>query len=149
VPPFRLSSSSELKALSMPESHVALGHDTKDDRVVIMTLAGPALNALDQTMLDALSAAVDAARCKRPRCIVVRSAHESAFCAGASIAAMRSMRKSQALALARRGQRVLEELARLPCRGDARRAAGLVPGQKQAQAPDAFPRPQERETKCA
>jgi enoyl-CoA hydratase len=83
--------------------------------VALLTLARPdVLNALDAAMLEALEARVaEAAADPAVRALVVTGEGRS-FCAGADIAAMRSMGTLEAEALARLGHRVLGALEALP-----------------------------------
>ena len=73
-------------------------------RVVTITLRGPALNALGEPMLRALGTAIGQAAAKLPRCVILTSADERAFSAGADIASMKAMTKAQAHAYAKLGQ---------------------------------------------
>jgi enoyl-CoA hydratase len=86
-----------------------------DNHVAVITLKGPALNALGEPMLQALAAAIEQVRAWKARCVVVTSADERAFSAGADIAAMRGMTKAQAFAYAQLGQGTFAALEALPC----------------------------------
>jgi enoyl-CoA hydratase len=94
---------------------VAVERAAEDGRVVVITLKGPALNALGEPMLRGLAAALDQARGLLPRCVVLTSADERAFSAGADIASMTAMTKAQALDYARLGQGTFDALAAFPC----------------------------------
>jgi enoyl-CoA hydratase len=102
---------------------VAVERAAEDGRVVVITLKGPALNALGEPMLRGLAAALDQARGLLPRCVVLTSADERAFSAGADIASMTAMTKAQALDYARLGQGTFDALAAFPC---PVRSAGAV-----------------------
>ena len=66
-------------------------------------------------MLRALAAATDEARALKARCVIVTSADERAFSAGADIAAMKVMTKAQAVAYAQLGHGTFAALEALPC----------------------------------
>jgi len=87
----------------------------EDARVVVITLKGPALNALGEPVLRGLVAAVERAREMRPRCVIVTSADERAFSAGADIASMKAMTKAQALVYAQLGQGTFDAIEALAC----------------------------------
>ena len=94
---------------------IQVERDSKEQHVVVVSLNGPSLNALDEAMLNAVAGAIDEARKLRPRCVVVRSANEKGFCAGANIAAMRGMSKAAAVEFARLGQRTFDAIEALRC----------------------------------
>ena len=83
--------------------------------VALLTLSRPdVLNALDAAMLEALEAGVARAAAEPGVRALVVTGEGRAFCAGADIAAMRSMDPLRAEALARLGHRVLGGLEALP-----------------------------------
>jgi enoyl-CoA hydratase len=86
-----------------------------DGRIAIVTLKGPGLNALGEGMLQALSAAITELSQKLPRCVVLISADERAFSAGADISAMSPMTQAKALAYAQLGQGTFDALEALRC----------------------------------
>jgi enoyl-CoA hydratase len=94
---------------------VAVERAAEDARVAIITLKGPGLNALGESMLHALSQAIEQIGNQPPRCVILTSADERAFSAGADIAAMSPMTRPQALAYAQLGQGTFAALEALPC----------------------------------
>jgi enoyl-CoA hydratase len=84
-------------------------------RVVTITLRGPALNALGEPMLRALGSAIGQAAAKKPRCVILTSADDRAFSAGADISAMKAMTKAQAHAYAQLGQGTFAALEAWAC----------------------------------
>ncbi|MEQ1500783.1 MAG: enoyl-CoA hydratase-related protein [Myxococcota bacterium] len=73
------------------------------------------LNAIDQSVLDGLDAAIDALAGDRElRAVVLTGAGEKAFVAGADIAAMQNLSAAEAEQFAGRGQRILDRLSALP-----------------------------------
>ena len=86
------------------------------DGVALVTINRPrAMNSLDDGTLDDLQAAFEAlGRDGAVKVIVLTGAGSKAFVAGADIAAMSEMTVSQALAFARKGQRLVNTIGRLP-----------------------------------
>ncbi len=81
-----------------------------------MTLDRPeALNALNQQVLDDLSAALDGVDLATVRCIIFTGAGEKAFAAGADIAAMADMGPEAAAAFSRHGNEVFRRIETFPC----------------------------------
>ena len=81
-----------------------------------MTLDRPeALNALNQQVLDDLSAALDGVDLATVRCIIFTGAGEKAFAAGADIAAMADMGPEAAVAFSRHGNEVFRRIETFPC----------------------------------
>jgi enoyl-CoA hydratase len=88
---------------------------SSDGLVSTLTINRPdSLNSLDQSVLNALAAAVDQLAHERPRCLIVTGAGEKAFVAGADIAAMQAMTHEQAKSFARLGQSAFAALEELP-----------------------------------
>jgi len=90
--------------------------DRHDDGVLgVVTIDRPeALNALNEAVLRELSAAIRRLVREGARILVITGAGEKAFVAGADIAAMKGLGRSRAADFARRGQRVLEQVAQFP-----------------------------------
>jgi enoyl-CoA hydratase len=94
------------------------------DDTVLLAHAGPtstltvnrpdALNALDQSTLEALAKAIAEVAAKKPRCLIVTGAGDKAFVAGADIAAMSKMSALEAEAFARLGHATFDALEALP-----------------------------------
>ncbi|MEZ4319053.1 MAG: enoyl-CoA hydratase-related protein [Myxococcota bacterium] len=89
---------------------------TRDGHVAVLTVNRPAaLNAIDASVLDGLSAALDRLDADGDvRCAVLAGAGGKAFVAGADIAAMVDLSPVQAERFAARGQAVLDRIAALP-----------------------------------
>ena len=87
----------------------------QEGAVLTLTLNRPeALNALNEQVLDDLSAALDAVDLSAVRCLVFTGAGEKAFAAGADIAAMADMTRSEAAAFSRRGNDVFRRIETFP-----------------------------------
>lgn len=94
------------------------------DDTVLLAHAGPistltinrpkSQNALDRATIEALARAIAEVAARKPRCLVVTGAGETAFVAGADIAAMSEMTPSEAEAFARLGQATFAALEALP-----------------------------------
>jgi enoyl-CoA hydratase len=96
----------------MTAEPILLAHD---GLVSTLTVNRPdSLNALDQTVLNAMAAAIDQLAHDKPRCLIVTGAGDKAFVAGADIAAMQSMTASEAKSFARLGQGTFAALEALP-----------------------------------
>ena len=88
----------------------------QEGAVLTLTLDRPeALNALNQQVLDDLSAALDGVDLATVRCIIFTGAGEKAFAAGADIAAMADMTRSEAAAFSRHGNEVFRRIETFPC----------------------------------
>ena len=86
-----------------------------DGPVTTITIDRPkALNALDPAVLDGLEAALVDALAREARAVVVTGAGEKAFVAGADIGELADLDAVSAEEHARRGQRVVGVLARMP-----------------------------------
>ncbi len=72
------------------------------------------LNALNDQVLDDLSAALDAVDLDTVRCLILTGAGEKAFAAGADIAAMADMTPEEAAAFSRRGNEVFRRIETFP-----------------------------------
>ena len=87
----------------------------QEGAVLTLTLNRPeALNALNEQVLDDLDAALDAVDLSAVRCLVFTGAGEKAFAAGADIAAMADMTRSEAAAFSRRGNDVFRRIETFP-----------------------------------
>ena len=87
----------------------------QEGAVLTLTLDRPeALNALNQQVLDDLSAALDRVDLATVRCIIFTGAGEKAFAAGADIAAMADMSPEEAAAFSRRGNQVFRRIETFP-----------------------------------
>jgi len=85
------------------------------DHAAIITINRPeALNALNAEVILALNTAIDGVAREGIRQIVLAGAGDKAFVAGADIAAMKDLGRTEAKAFARRGQRVLHKLSLFP-----------------------------------
>ena len=88
----------------------------QEGAVLTLTLDRPeALNALNQQVLDDLSAALDGVDLATVRCIILTGAGEKAFAAGADIAAMADMGPESAAAFSRHGNEVFRRIETFPC----------------------------------
>ncbi len=88
----------------------------QEGSVLTLTLDRPeALNALNQLVLDDLSAALDGVDLATVRCIILTGAGEKAFAAGADIAAMADMEPEAAAAFSRHGNEVFRRIETFPC----------------------------------
>ena len=88
----------------------------QEGAVLTLTLDRPeALNALNQQVLDDLSAALDGVDLATVRCIILTGAGEKAFAAGADIAAMADMGPEAAAAFSRHGNEVFRRIETFPC----------------------------------
>ena len=88
----------------------------QEGAVLTLTLDRPeALNALNQQVLDDLSAALDGVDLATVRCIIFTGAGEKAFAAGADIAAMADMGPESAAAFSRHGNEVFRRIETFPC----------------------------------
>ena len=88
----------------------------QEGAVLTLTLDRPeALNALNQQVLDDLSAALDGVDLATVRCIIFTGAGEKAFAAGADIAAMADMGPEAAAAFSRHGNEVFRRIETFPC----------------------------------
>ncbi|HEX7112441.1 MAG TPA: 3-hydroxyacyl-CoA dehydrogenase NAD-binding domain-containing protein [Mizugakiibacter sp.] len=86
--------------------------------IVVLSLdrAGASVNALSRAVLDELAEIVERLGIERPRGVVIRSAKEAGFIAGADIREFEQYEKAgTVLDAIENGQRVFERLARLPC----------------------------------
>lgn len=79
--------------------------DRPDDRV----------NALDPAVIEAFAAAVAHARAERPRGLVVASGKPDQFVSGADLKLVRQASAAELTEAARASQRILDDLASLPC----------------------------------
>src|SRR5262245_13192186 len=87
---------------------------TYDGPIATLTIRRPkSLNALDRETLEALGQALRDVRARAPRCLIVASAVERAFVAGADIAAMSKMTAAEAHPFAQLGQAVFAALEAL------------------------------------
>ena len=85
------------------------------DGIALLTINRPrALNSLDAAVLDELQSAFESlGRDQSVKVIVLTGAGEKAFVAGADIAAMADLSVPEALAFARKGQRVVSTIGEL------------------------------------
>lgn len=72
------------------------------------------LNALDDTVLADLDAAIDRVDPDQTRCLVITGAGDRAFVAGADIARMSTMTRREAAAFSTRGNAVFRRIEKLP-----------------------------------
>lgn len=87
----------------------------RQDGVVLLTLDHPPVNVLSAAVLDALRAALSRAEADpEARAVVLASASEKAFAAGADIREMANLTPEQARRHGARGQGVTEAIERLP-----------------------------------
>ena len=88
----------------------------QEGSVLTLTLDRPeALNALNQQVLDDLSAAFDGVDLATVRCIILTGSGEKAFAAGADIAAMADMSPEAAAAFSRHGNEAFRRIETFPC----------------------------------
>lgn len=87
----------------------------QEGRILFLTLDRPeALNALNDQVLDDLSAALDRVDLASVRCLIFTGAGEKAFAAGADIAAMADMIPEEAAAFSRKGNDVFRRIETFP-----------------------------------
>jgi enoyl-CoA hydratase len=96
-----------------------MGYETisleQEEGVWTLTIDRPdALNALNQTVLEEVSRAMDELVAKKARGLVLRGAGEKAFAAGADIKAMKELGPEEAEAFARVGQEAFFKLEEAP-----------------------------------
>ena len=83
--------------------------------IAYLTIDRPeALNALNAQVLSDLSAALDEIDLNTIRCVIVRGAGEKSFVAGADIAQMKGLSKSEGEAFGKQGNDVFLKLENLP-----------------------------------
>ncbi len=92
---------------------------TREGRVLVATLARPPVNALDDALLAALDAALDAACADEDVCVLHLRSSQKAFCAGADLALMQSCFSTpqgpgEMLAVVARMQRLYARLESAP-----------------------------------
>jgi enoyl-CoA hydratase/carnithine racemase len=85
------------------------------ERTLVLTLDNPPVNVLSRLVLDALSARLDEAEADpEVRVVVLTSAAEKAFAAGANIREMAPMGPAEAFEHGSRGQAITRKIERLP-----------------------------------
>jgi enoyl-CoA hydratase len=98
-----------------PEGSTELVHRERRGRVLILTLDRPPVNVLSSEVLDALTRRLDEAEDDpEVRAVVLASAAEKAFAAGADIREMAPMGPTAAREHGTRGQGVTRRIERLP-----------------------------------
>ncbi|MBO7703665.1 MAG: enoyl-CoA hydratase/isomerase family protein [Solobacterium sp.] len=81
----------------------------------IITMNRPeALNALDSTVLDDLSAALDQIDLETVRCLIITGAGEKSFVAGADIKEMAGLKKEEGCAFGKKGNDIFRRIETLP-----------------------------------
>lgn len=93
-------------------SHVRLEHDGPVATITVDRQE--VLNALDETVLADLDAAVDQIDLDSTRCVIVTGAGRRAFVAGADIGRMSTMSQREAAAFSSAGNAVFRRLEKLP-----------------------------------
>jgi 3-hydroxyacyl-CoA dehydrogenase/enoyl-CoA hydratase/3-hydroxybutyryl-CoA epimerase len=96
--------------------------EKRPDGILLLTLnrAEQNVNALGQVVLDELDAMLERIELEPPRGIVIRSGKQAGFVPGADIKEFQGFdAKGTVFDAIRRGQKVFERLARLPCRSVA------------------------------
>lgn len=97
-------------------NHWKTEQDAQGVVVLSMDRADSTVNALSRAMLDELAEIVERLAIESPPGVVIRSAKASGFAAGADIKEfVRHAEDGNVLDNIRNGQRVFEQLARLPC----------------------------------
>src|SRR6187402_2804443 len=92
--------------------------EKRPDGILLLTLnrAGQNVNALGQVVLDELDAMLERIELEPPRGIVIRSGKQAGFVPGADIKEFQGFdAKGTVFDAMRRGQKVFDRLARLPC----------------------------------
>ncbi len=88
---------------------------TRIDHALVLTLDNPPVNVLSRTALDALAGRLaESVDDPEVRAVVLTSAAEKAFAAGANIREMAPMGPSEAFEHGRRGQALTRQIERLP-----------------------------------
>ncbi len=82
---------------------------------IVIDRPGDPVNAIDVRLMEDLAAAIAAARNAAPRGLVVASGKEGQFVAGADLSLLRGTSQSDIEKASRSMQRVLNDLAALPC----------------------------------
>ena len=91
-------------------------NDSNGIRWLLLDKADSSTNVLSQAVLSELAELIDQISANPPAGLVLKSAKESGFIAGADISEFRAFADSgQAEELVRRGQRLLDRLEELPC----------------------------------
>jgi enoyl-CoA hydratase len=88
---------------------------TREDRLAIVTINRPPVNALNQEVLDALEAAfAELKKDETVGCVILTGGGEKAFVAGADISEFPKLNKENGETLSRRGQEVFQQIADFP-----------------------------------
>ena len=88
---------------------------TRDERLAIVTVTRPPVNALNQEVIDALEAAIEElAKDEMIGALIVTGAGEKAFVAGADITEFPNLNSANGEKLSRRGQTVFQKIADFP-----------------------------------
>jgi len=88
---------------------------TREDRLAVVTITRPPVNALNREVMDALEAAFEElARDETVGAVIVTGAGEKAFVAGADITEFPNLNSSNGEKLAKRGQEVFQKIADFP-----------------------------------
>lgn len=88
---------------------------TRDDRLAIVTITRPPVNALNREVMDSLEAAFEElAKDETVGAVIVTGAGEKAFVAGADITEFPNLNSSNGEKLALRGQEVFQKIADFP-----------------------------------
>lgn len=96
-------------------AEIVVHWEAKEPAAAVVTIDRPrALNAINLDVLDQLERAFVALRESAVPFVVLTGAGERSFVAGADIAAMANLGQHEATAFARRGQRVLDQIAHYP-----------------------------------
>lgn len=91
-------------------------NDSNGIRWLVLDKADSSTNVLSQAVLSELAELIDQISANPPAGVVLKSAKESGFIAGADISEFRAVADSgQAEELVRRGQQLLDRLEELPC----------------------------------
>ena len=88
---------------------------TREDRLAIVTINRPPVNALNQEVLDALETAfAELKKDETVGCVILTGGGEKAFVAGADITEFPKLNKENGETLSRRGQEVFQQIADFP-----------------------------------
>lgn len=93
----------------MPKIHLQT-----EDRIAIITIDAPPVNALNEEVLHQLSIALDDISNSEIDVVIISGAGDKAFVAGADIREFPTLNKETGEALCRRGQTVFTKIERLP-----------------------------------
>ncbi len=98
-----------------PYRHWTLEHDASEVAWLTLDVAHKGINSLSQEVIEELERQLADVAAEPPRALVIRSGKRAGFIAGADVNEFTRIKdETQALALIRRGQAVMNQIAQLP-----------------------------------